>query len=118
MTTKKITIELPENLLAELQEVARAAGMPLQKVILQSIRTGMPPSLSKVPAAFHPELLSLNKMSDRDLIRVMEGELMPAAADDEQHRKADFLSLRRIYAMSLLKWRGHPIPLPYESLVD
>ncbi len=118
MSTKKVTIELPDNLYAELKEVAKAADMPLQKVILQSIRTGMPPSLSKVPAAFHLELLALNKMSDRDLIRVMEGELAPEAADDEQHRKADFQSLRRIYAMSLLKWRGHPIPMPYESLVD
>ncbi len=118
MNTRSISIELPENLYADLEDVARAAGLPLEKVVLQSIRTGMPPSLSKVPPAFHAELLALNKLSDRDLIRVVEGELAPRATDDEQHRKADFNSLRRIYALSLLKWRGHPIPMPYESLVD
>ncbi len=118
MNIRSISIDLPENLYADLQDVAQAAGMPLEKVILQSIRTGMPPSLSKVPATFHPELLALNKLSDRDLIRVVEGELTPETTDDEQHRKADFRSLRRIYALSLLKWRGHPIPMPYESLVD
>lgn len=118
MSTRTLSIELPENLYIDLEDVAQAAGLPLEKVIIQSIRTGMPPSLSKVPAAFHAELLALNKLSDRDLIRVVEGELAPQAADDEQHRKADFNSLRRIYALSLLKWRGHPIPMPYESLVD
>lgn len=118
MSTKKIAIELPENLYSELQDVATAAGLPLEKVILQTIRTGMPPSLSKVPVAFHQELLALNKFSDRDLIRVVEGDLPLEKRDDEQRRKADFRSLRRIYALSLLKWRGHPISSPYESLVN
>lgn len=118
MSTKEIAIELPETLYNELQDVATAAGLPLEKVIVQTIRSGMPPSLSKVPAAFHQELLALNKLNDRDLIRVVEGDLPPAQRDDEQRRKADFQSLRRIYALSLLKWRGHPIPSPYETLVD
>jgi len=117
MSTNKITIEVPDNLYTELSGVAKAASLPVEEVILQSIRSGMPPQLNKVPAAFHKELLALNKLSDRDLIRVAEGELSPKSADDEQHRKADFISLRRIYALSLLKWRGHPVPMPYESLV-
>ncbi|MCB8921854.1 MAG: hypothetical protein H6662_09735 [Ardenticatenaceae bacterium] len=118
MSAKRITIELPDNIFTELAGVAKAASLPVEEVILQSIRTGMPPTLNKVPTAFHKELLALNKLSDRDLIRVVEGELVPKSADDEQHRKADFVSLRRIYALSLLKWRGHPVPMPYESLVS
>ncbi|MCA9970559.1 MAG: ribbon-helix-helix protein, CopG family [Anaerolineales bacterium] len=114
---KKVTIEVPDSLYIELERIAAAADKSLSEVIAQSIRSGMPPSLSKVPSAFHDELLALNKLSDRDLIRVVEGDLTPQASEDEQHRKADFAALCRMYALSLLKWRGHPIPAPYESLV-
>ena len=113
MSKKRVTIELSGHLHAELQDFADAAGLSLGEVIQQTIRAGMPPSLSKVPLSFHAELLSLNKMRDRDLLRIVEGQMAPPEPQDEEHRKADFDALRRTYALKLLRWRGHPIPSPY-----
>lgn len=116
MKTKKISVELPENLYNDLQEIAGASSWKFEDVILQTIRIGMPPSLNKVPPAFHDELLALNKLNDRGLFQVIENDSTAQDDQDEDHRRANFDALRRMYALSLLKWRGHPIPSPYESL--
>ncbi|MBE2198720.1 MAG: hypothetical protein IAE79_08930 [Anaerolinea sp.] len=115
MKTKIISVDLPDNLYNLLQEIADASPLSFEEVVLQTIRNGMPPSLSKVPAAFHGELLTLNKLDDKALFKVIEAE-EELADQDEDRRRANFDALRRMYALSLLKWRGHPIPSPYESL--
>jgi hypothetical protein len=69
----------------------------------------MPPSLSKVPDVFHDELLSLNALSDKALLSVVDGKWPPPAGKGAVYKKADFISLRRTYALSVLRWRGHPI---------
>lgn len=109
MKTKKITIELSETDYQLLQEVAEASKWPMEEVIVQCIRSGMPPTLSKVPEAFHDDLITLNKLSDIELMKVADGNWPMPKKQSELHRKADFASLRRTYALSLLKWRGHPI---------
>jgi len=43
------------------------------------------------------------------LMRIADGNWPEPKNQTELHRKADFISLRRTYALSLLKWRGHPI---------
>lgn len=109
MKSKKVTIELSEMDYQMLKEVADASDWPMEEVIVQCIRSGMPPTLSKVPDAFHDDLIILNKMSDRDLMKVADGNWPMPKKQSDLHRKADFASLRRTYALSLLKWRGHPI---------
>lgn len=109
MKTHKVTIDLSDTDYKLLKEVSDASGWPMAEVIVQCIQAGMPPTLSKVPAPFHEELISLNKLSDRDLMRVADGDWPAPKNPSELHRKADFVSLRRTYALSLLKWRGHPI---------
>lgn len=109
MKTKKITIELSETDYQLLQEVAEASKWPMEEVIVQCIRSGMPPTLSKVPEAFHDDLITLNKLSDIELMKVADGNWPMPKKQSELHLKADFASLRRTYALSLLKWRGHPI---------
>lgn len=118
MTTRNIEIELPLSIYEELAEFAAAAKLPLGEVILQCIRGGMPPSLHKVPAAFHEELLALNRLSDKQLLQISEGAMQAKAKSDALHKKADFETLSRMYALSLLRWRGHPVPTPYETLMD
>ncbi|MBX3058712.1 MAG: hypothetical protein KF770_19775 [Anaerolineae bacterium] len=109
MKTHKVTIELSETDYNLLKEMADASKWPLQEVIMQCIQAGMPPSLSKVPEAFHADLIVLNSMNDKELMQVADGRWPEPANQTELHRKADFASLRRTYALSLLKWRGHPI---------
>lgn len=109
MSTKKITIELSDGDYAYLQEIASACAWSVEEVAVQCIRNGMPPTLSKVPDEFHAELLDLNKLGDRDLMRIVDGDWPPSPNASDLHKRADFDALRRTYALSLLKWRGHPI---------
>ncbi len=108
MKTHTVQIELPLSIYAQLQQMADACGWKFEDVLLQTIKMGMPPTLGKVPAAFHDELIALNKLDDRALMRVASGEGEKEPMDD-LHRKADFAALRRTYAISLLRWRGHPL---------
>lgn len=117
MKTKKITIELEEADYEALEAIAEACGWDIGKVITQCVRSGMPPSLAKVPELFHNDLLALNKMDDRKLLDVVSGDLPPKKKLSEAHKKANFEALRQTYALRLLRWRGHSIPLPYESMI-
>lgn len=106
---KKVTLELSTTDYNLLKQIADACKWPLEEVVVQCIKSGMPPSLSKVPAAFHEDLLSLNGLSDKALMSVVDGKLPPPDMKGQIYKKADFVSLRRTYALSLLRWRGHPI---------
>jgi hypothetical protein len=106
---KKVTLELSMTDYNLLKDIADACKWPVEEVAMQCMKCGMPPSLSKVPAAFHDELLSLNALSDRDLMSVVDGKSSAPEEKGELYKKADFISLRRTYALSLLRWRGHPI---------
>lgn len=114
---KKITVELSIGEYEQLLEVAEASSWTIQKVVAQCVRSGMPPTLNFVPEEFHEDLLALNKLGDKDLLQIVEGTLPLRTKLDELQRKADFPALRRTYALSLLRWRGHPVPIPYESYI-
>lgn len=114
MDKVKVEVEIDAGVLAELEMMAEASTWSLNDVLAQTIKSGLPPSLSKVPAAFHEELLGLNSLGDKDLMKVADGNWPVPKDMDETHEKADFLTLRRTYAMSVLRWRGHPVPNLYE----
>lgn len=118
MKEHHIQITLPETIYEPLQQIAEVTGMSLDEVVVQTIKGGMPPSLKKVPHAFHDELLSLNKMNDTQLWDVIQGKVKSAADYTEDYEHADFPMLRRAYAFSLLKWRGHPVPSPHEMIME
>ncbi|MCP4361082.1 MAG: hypothetical protein GY796_23995 [Chloroflexi bacterium] len=113
---KTIQVNLSETDYELLKEIADSSDWPLTEVIMQCIQAGMPPTLSKVPAAFRDDLAALNRLSDRDLLRVVDGDWPEPKNQTDLHRKADFTSLRRTYALSLLKWRGHPIS-PEDAMI-
>ena len=114
METKMIELKMPLAVYDDLKLIADSCSWTLEEVVLRTIQSGMPPTLGKIPEVFHKELLALNQLSDKDLMRIVDGEFPAPAKQDEQHRKADFDSLRQTYAQKLLKWRGHPVLSPYE----
>jgi hypothetical protein len=116
MKKHQVIIELSDTDYNLLKEVAESSNWPIEEVIMQSIQAGMPPTLAKVPHAFHDDLVVLNKLSDKELLQVADGNWPEPANQTDLHRKADFPSLRRTYALSLLKWRGHPIS-PEDSML-
>ena len=115
-----ITVQLtiPARIYSRLQQVAEASQWPLEEVIQKTIQAGLPPSLAKVPAEFHTELLALNSLDDQSLWRVVIDRLPIAHPLSQQQQQADFPSLRRAYAFALLKWRGHPVPMPSEFFIE
>ncbi len=115
MKSKKVTIDVPEHIYEDLKRIAQASTWSVEEVLLQTVRIGLPPSLTKVPEAFHDELLALNGLSDIDLMRVADGNWPEPEKLDTVHQKADFVTLRRTYALSLLRWRGHPVPNAYDA---
>jgi hypothetical protein len=117
MKKKTVQVKLPLSIYELLQDIAEASNWSFEEVMLRTIQSGMPPALGKVPDEFHDGLLALNALNDRDLMRVAEGE-MPAALKEKGPDSADFKLLRQTYALRLLKWRGHPIPPPYEAIVN
>ncbi len=117
MKTKKVTVEIPENIYEDLQRIAEASTWTIDEVVLQTIKVGLPPSLGKVPEAFHNELLTLNSLSDKDLMRIADGNWPEPEKQDAMHEKADFAMLRRTYALSVLRWRGHPVPGAYDAFI-
>ena len=106
---KKITLELSTTDYSLLKDIADACKWPIEEVAMQCLKSGLPPSLSKVPEAFHDELLSLNALSDQELMKVVDGKWPETKEKSELYQKANFNALRRTYALSLLRWRGHPI---------
>jgi hypothetical protein len=132
MNGQAITLHLPERLYQRLTEAADAAQQPLDAVVLQSIHTGLPPSLEGVPERYRADLRALSQMSDEMLWQIARSDLDDAKAAmyetlleknqreemDEADRtrlatlreEADVLMLRRSFAYALLKWRGHRIP--------
>ncbi len=113
MDTVTVQVEIEEDVYDELQQMAKASTWSLNDVLAQTIKTGLPPSLSKVPAAFQAELLALNSLGDKDLMGVADGVGFDPNSMNDQKKKADFATLRRTYAMSVLRWRGHPVPNLY-----
>jgi len=113
MDTVTVKVEIEEDVYAELQQMAEASTWSMNDVLAQTIKSGLPPSLSKVPSAFQAELLALNSLGDKDLMDAADGVGVDPDSLNAQQKKADFATLRRTYAMSVLRWRGHPVPNLY-----
>ena len=116
MLNTTVNLNLSPDLYDELASIADVSPkMSLEDVVLQTVRAGMPPSLGKVPQRFRDELMPLNALGDMDLLRIVEGDWpLPDDNGDDMFRKFDFAALRTTYASKLLRWRGHPVPIPYE----
>ena len=67
MTAESINLQLPPSLYQRLVEVADASQQSLAEVIIQSIQTGLPPSLEYIPERFQDDLRTLNQLGDEML---------------------------------------------------
>lgn len=134
MSTKTVTIKLPEKLYTSLRRTAEVTQQSLEAVIVQTIAGNLPPLFDDFPADARDELLALQQLSDEELWAVAQsavpsgqwrrheqllqknadGELSDEERQELEHlrKETDRLVLRRSYALALLKWRGHAIPAP------
>jgi hypothetical protein len=133
MPSQTIPIQLPDAIYQRLQQVARATNHSIEEVVLQTIRGNLPPSLDDLRPEFHCVVADLQQMSDEALLAVtkeglpqprwrrhqrllqkgQEGSLSTAEHQEliELRTAADRFVTRCSYALALLKWRGHAIPI-------
>lgn len=134
MTLQTITLRLPEESYRRLQGMATALRRPLEEVASQTIRGNLPPAVDDLPAEFQDELAVWSNLSDeqlwrialdslpsdpwrrhRRLLRKNEANTLTDAEREELARlraATDRFVVRRSYALALLKWRGHTLPIP------
>lgn len=137
MTTQTVTLQLPDPVFRYLQQMAIATKRPLEQVVRQSIEGNLPPSVASMPADIQVDLLAMQALPAEQLLRIAAGQ--SPAADQARHLElldknstgnitpaeqrelvslrmaADHLMLRKAYAWSVLRWRGHATP-PLDEL--
>lgn len=139
MTTRIVTLQLPESLYTRLEQAARATHRSLDEVLLHSVQVGGPPRWDDAPAEFQADLAALDRLDDEALWRIARGRKaedslarhqalldknaaggLSAEERDELaalRREADRFMLCKAHAAALLRWRGHRLP-PAELLQD
>ncbi|MDI6792269.1 MAG: hypothetical protein QME81_05300, partial [bacterium] len=137
MTTRTITLQLPESLYTRLQQAARATRHSLDEVLLHAVQVGSPPRWDDTPAEFQADVAALDRLDDEALWRIARGrkpeadmeryqELLDKNANDilsaEERNElvrlrveSDRFMLRKAHAATLLCWRGYQMP-PAETL--
>ena len=139
MTTRTITLRLPESLYTRLQQAARATHRSLDDVLLHAVQVGSPPRWDDAPAEFQADLATLDRLNDEVLWRIARSRkteadmeryqelldknangILSAEERDELVRlrvESDRSMLRKAHAAALLRWRGYQAP-PAETLRD
>ncbi len=115
MKSKMVTISVPFSIYDQLAQIADISGLSIDEVFERTLKNGMPPSLKKVPKAYHQKLLILNCIGDNELWDVVSGQSEIEAPPEAEINPEDYVTLYRAYAFSLLQWRGHPVP-PHEMM--
>ena len=132
MTTQRVTIELPEPVFRQLARIAEATQQPVEVLADQSVVSNLPPSVENAPPEMQLELLKIQTLSIEELKSVayanvepsqherhvelleknQEGSLTPEERQEltDLRVAADRLMLRKAYAWSVLRWRGHLLP--------
>jgi hypothetical protein len=130
--TQPIRLELPEDIYRRLTEAATLTRLPLEEVLVQTIRGNLPPVLADLDQEQRPLVADLPGLDDAALWAVAraplpaahwrrhqrllqkgeQGALTPTeqAALAALREETDRDVLRRSYALALLKWRGHTVP--------
>ena len=131
-----VTVRLPEEIYRRLEQSAQASNTPVEELVVQSVKAGIPPLVNNLPDDYRKEFLELERLSDKELRRLAESTISAArerqytnllrknqqgtlTKREQEHLKrlgaeARRLTLHKAYAYALLQWRGHRIPTPVE----
>jgi hypothetical protein len=132
MTTQRVIIELPESIFHRFVQMAEVTKQPLEDLIAQSVVSNMPPSAENAPIELRAELTEMQTLSVDELLAIAQAQADPTQHEhhvqllknnqigelppEEQkeltslRQTADRLMLRKAYAWSILRWKGHRIP--------
>jgi len=132
MTLQTVAIQVPQSLYHRLERFSQLTHRPLEKVIVQTLETGIPTLPDDLSEVMRKALIELESLSDEALWQVarssvslgqqrqhsglLEKNQLGTLTESERERlaqlrqAADTLMLRKAYAYVLLKWRGYRLP--------
>jgi hypothetical protein len=132
MTTQQVTIDLPEPIFRQLVRIAEATQQSVADLIAQSVVSNLPPSAENAPLEMQADLMRMQTLSIEELLAIAQYSVAPEQHDPHVRlleknqdglltpterqeltnlrRAADELMLRKAYAWSILRWRGHRVP--------
>lgn len=127
-----LTLVLSDDVYRYLREVADLTRQPLAELVSQSVKGNLPPRPADAPVEMRSELLAMQTMSDSELRQIAASQIAPEQQLHHQNLldknsegninalertelaalrlNADQLMVRKAYAWSLLRWRGHSLP--------
>lgn len=130
--TMPVTVNLPDTIYRQLQQVAQTTKRRIEDVLLQTIEGNIPPVVDDAPLDIQAELQTLQWLNSKALWIVARDKFAPEQQArqeyllrqnqrgtitpeefDEMNRlgeKADRLTVKKAYAYALLRWRGFPLP--------
>ncbi|MBM3234747.1 hypothetical protein FJZ31_00435 [Candidatus Poribacteria bacterium] len=129
---QSVTLQLPEVIYERVRRAAEATKRPVEEVLVKTIEAMMPPTVDDLPLSYREEFLSMESLSDYELLKVAESIMPPTQqrrysfllrknqkgtlTEKEREQLAQLgaearkLTLRKSHAYAILKWRGHRIP--------
>lgn len=129
-----LTLQLPDEVYSRLELSARATRRPVEDLVVQTLKAGLPPSVDDLPQAEQASYLEMEQLADNELLKVAGAKLSSAkqrrlsallrknqagSLTDQERGQLDQLSAearritqRKAHAFGLLRWRGRPIPAP------
>jgi len=128
---QSVTLQLPEAIYERVRRAAEATKRPVEEVLVKTIEAVIPPSIDDLPLLYREEFISMESLSDNELLKVAESVMSPTQqrrysfllrknqkgtlTEKEREELAQLgdearkLTLRKSYAYAILKWRGHRI---------
>jgi hypothetical protein len=129
-----VTLPIPDEIYHRLELNARATGRSIEDILGYVLQVGSPPKVGDVPEALRVDLVSLDGLSDDDLMAIAAArkpennldrydELLDRNAAgvlstaerselEQLRQEGDRFMLRKAQAAVLLRWRGHAVISP------
>lgn len=132
MSNQTIPVYLPEPLYSRLERLAELSRHSIEDVVVQALNATIPPLPEDLPDDLRNNLIALEQCTDEDLWHIagsvastdhheqlhelLEKQKQKALTEPEHdqlahlRQQANYLMVRKAYAYTLLKWRGHRLP--------
>jgi hypothetical protein len=109
MHNQQTTIELLEVILRQLTLRTEATHRLVEILVSQSVPSHRPPAIDMAPLELQPEFLMMQTLGITELKAIAQAPVESGQHDRhvELRRKHEEGQLRKAYAWSLLRWRGH-----------
>jgi hypothetical protein len=110
--SQTLSINVPDQLLDRLRRLARASDRPVEDLVVSALDESVPRPPPSLPQEIRGELSLLETLPDQELVKAAQSTLKAEEVPFlyEPGDVTDRLTLRKAYALVLLKWRGCSLP--------